>query len=122
MRKQPAHVNIDDWTTQLKKGTLEYCILLLIRENPCYGYEIMSRLSKWPLIAVKESTVYPLLRRLQKDGCLDSYWQESAEGIPPRKYYSITQEGRHYLEMMSSEWDSLTDVLAHLRKESRSPA
>ena len=108
-------MNIEDWTTQLKKGTLEYCILLLIRETPCYGYEIMNRLSEWPIVSAKESTVYPLLRRLQKEGCLEAFWQETTEGLPPRKYYEITSAGKNYLDAMSVEWASLVSTLGQIQ-------
>ena len=77
-------MNIDEWRSQIKRGTLEFCVLLLISRAPRYGYEIISRLESRPIVAAKESTVYPLLRRLQKDGCLTSFWQETAEGLPPR--------------------------------------
>jgi PadR family transcriptional regulator PadR len=110
-------VKIEDWTIQLKKGTLEYCILLLIRETPCYGYEIVSKLSEWPIVSAKESTVYPLLKRLQKEGLLGSFWQDTVEGLPPRKYYSITDEGNRSLDMMSGEWDSLTRTLTDIRNK-----
>ena len=112
-------MNIDDWTTQLKKGTLEYCILLLLRETPCYGYEIMNMLNEWPIVTAKESTVYPLLKRLQKLGCLEAFWQATSEGLPPRKYYTITQAGLGYLDAMSVEWDSLVGTLSQLRAVQR---
>lgn len=109
-------MNIQDWTKQLKKGSLEYCVLLLIENGPCYGYEIMSELSTWPITTVKESTVYPLLRRLQNDGCLEAMWEQSSEGLPPRKYYSITAEGKTYLEEMSREWNNLSAAITQLKK------
>lgn len=109
-------MNINDWAKQLKKGSLEYCILLLIRNKPCYGYEIMSELSTWPITTVKESTVYPLLRRLQSDGCLEATWEQSVEGLPPRKYYSITHAGLDYLEEMSREWNNLSAAITQLKK------
>lgn len=109
-------MNIDDWAKQLKKGSMEYCILLLIKHRPCYGYEIMNELSTWPITTIKESTVYPLLRRLQKDGCLEAVWEQSSEGLPPRKYYSITDAGRGYLEEMSQQWNNLSNAVAQLEK------
>ena len=109
-------MNINDWAKQLKKGSLEYCILLLIRNRSCYGYEIMHELSIWPITTVKESTIYPLLRRLQVDGCLEATWQPSTEGLPPRKYYSITAAGKKYLEEMSREWNELATAISHIKK------
>ena len=109
-------MNIDEWRSQIKRGTLEFCILLLISHAPRYGYEIISRLESRPIVATKESTVYPLLRRLQKDGCLTSFWQETAEGLPPRKYYTITDAGREYLEAMRSEWRELCETIEGLER------
>lgn len=100
-------MNIEEWKSQIKRGTLEYCILAMINRKERYGYEIISELEKWPILSAKESTIYPLLRRLLKDECLSSFWQDSAEGLPPRKYYAITDKGREYLEAMSKEWDNL---------------
>lgn len=100
-------MNIEEWKSQIKRGTLEYCILAMINRKERYGYEIISELEKWPILTAKESTIYPLLRRLLKDECLSSFWQDSAEGLPPRKYYAITDKGREYLEAMSKEWDNL---------------
>lgn len=110
-------MNIEDWTTQLKKGALEYCILLSIRERPCYGYEIMNQLSTWPIVSPKESTIYPLLRRLLKEGCVEATWKDSNEGLPPRKYYEITPSGLEYLQKMSGEWDKLATAITHLRND-----
>ena len=72
-------MNLDKWKSQIVRGTLEYCILLMLNKKVYYGYEILQELSKYPMIASTESTVYPLLRRLQKENYLQSTWQESAE-------------------------------------------
>ena len=96
-------MNLDKWKSQILRGTLEFCILLMLDRKTCYGYEILQELSHYPIIASTESTVYPLLRRLQKENYLQSTWQDSAEGLPPRKYYSLTPEGKEYLQTMSEE-------------------
>ena len=59
-------ISIEEWKSQIRRGTLEFCILLLISHRPCYGYDLISRLEKWPILTAKESTIYPLLRRLLK--------------------------------------------------------
>ncbi|HIU76222.1 MAG TPA: PadR family transcriptional regulator [Candidatus Pelethocola excrementipullorum] len=110
-------MNIDDWKSQIKRGTLEYCILLLIKHRSYYGYEIIEELSKYPIITAKESTIYPLLRRLLKEEYLTSFWQESTEGLPPRKYYTITEKGSVYLECMSNEWENLVNAITILKGE-----
>ena len=110
-------MNLDKWKSQIVRGTLEYCILLMLNKKVYYGYEILQELSQYPIIASTESTVYPLLRRLQKEKYLQSTWKESAEGLPPRKYYSLTQEGREYLEAMNQEWEKLLKVMSDLKGE-----
>lgn len=108
-------MNVDDWKSQMKRGTLEYCILLLINRRAYYGYEIINELDKWPIVSAKESTIYPLLRRLLKDECLSSFWQDTSEGLPPRKYYSITDKGKEYLEAMTVEWNNLLEAITELK-------
>lgn len=109
-------MDIDEWKSQIKRGTLEFCILQMIDSQSLYGYEIISRLEAWPILAAKESTIYPLLRRLLKEGFLSSYWQETTEGLPPRKYYTITESGRAYLQAMSREWDNLLAAVAAVKE------
>ena len=79
-------MNIEDLKSQIRRGTLEYCILLMLHNKTYYGYEILQKLEKHPIITVKESTIYPLLSRLLKDKCLEATGQDSAEGLPPRKW------------------------------------
>jgi PadR family transcriptional regulator, regulatory protein PadR len=110
-------MNIDDWKSQIKRGTLEFCILLMIKKQPSYGYEIISTLENYPIIAAKENTIYPLLRRLLKEEFISSSWQESAEGLPPRKYYSITDKGLEYLSIMYEEWNNLLNTIDELKGE-----
>lgn len=110
-------MNIDEWKSQIKRGTLEYSILLLIQAHSSYGYEIIGRLNEWDILSAKESTVYPLLRRLLKEEYLTSSWQEAAEGLPPRKYYTITDAGRKYLDAMSVEWNNLISAIKKIKGE-----
>ncbi len=86
---------------QFKKGILELCVLSLLIEKDRYGYELFNILSE--NIAVSEGTIYPLLRRLNKDGYFSTYLKESSEG-PPRKYYKITEEGKAAHEVLIKEW------------------
>jgi len=86
-----SEIYADQVTTQLKKGLLSYCVLLVCEDN-VYTSEIITRL-KGAELDVVEGTIYPLLARMQKDGLLTHSWQESPQG-PPRKYYQITDFGR----------------------------
>ena len=108
---------MEEWKSQIKRGTLEFCVLLMIARRERYGYEIISELEKYPSLTARESTVYPLLRRLLKEGYLSSSWRDSAQGLPPRKYYAMTDRGQAYLEAMSGEWDSLLEAIEEIRGE-----
>ena len=110
-------MNIDDWKSQIKRGTLEFCILLMIKQQTSYGYEIISTLEEYPILAAKESTIYPLLRRLLKEEYISSLWKESSEGLPPRKYYSITDKGLAYISAMSEEWNNLLNAISKIKGE-----
>jgi PadR family transcriptional regulator, regulatory protein PadR len=97
--------------TQFKKGVLEICVLALIYKKDMYGYEIVQNISK--VIEVNEGTIYPLLRRLTKDGYFETYILESSEG-PARKYYKITELGRENLINLTKEWKKFTSAVDYL--------
>lgn len=87
--------------TQLKKGILEMCVLFLIQEQDMYGFEVIETISKD--IDVNENTIYPILRRLTKQGMFNTYEKQSPFGAP-RKYYKITKSGGKYLHVSLDEW------------------
>ncbi|WP_195939605.1 PadR family transcriptional regulator [Romboutsia sp. 1001713B170131_170501_G6] len=87
--------------TQFRKGVLEICVLALISKKDMYGYEIVQNISK--VIEVNEGTIYPILRRLTKEGYFDTYILESSEG-PARKYYKLTDLGKENLNKLIIEW------------------
>lgn len=104
-------------TTQLRKGVLNICVLTLISEKDMYGYEVVENISK--IMEVKESTIYPILRRLTTEGNFDTYMKKSMEG-PDRKYYRITELGKINLQGMINEWDEFVlDVNSILKKYRR---
>ena len=78
-------MNIEKWKSQILRGTLEYCVLLLLRQTPRYGYEILQELNAYPFISSTESTIYPLLRRLEKKGYIHQFWGISPRDVPPGK-------------------------------------
>lgn len=91
--------------TQFKKGVLELCVLVLLDEKDRYGYEMVDEISK--NISISEGTIYPLLKRLKKEGFLTSYLKES-QGGPPRKYYQITDLGKEKKDELVAEWNSFS--------------
>ena len=105
---------IDNLKSQMRKGMLEYCILLVLKKRTMYTTEIIETLRNSKLIVV-EGTVYPILSRMKSNGLLGYYWQESTSG-PPRKYFQITPTGELLLEDLASEWQNLTDTINHLQK------
>lgn len=102
---------------QFKKGVLELCVLVLLDKKDCYGYELVEKISKY--INISEGTIYPLLRRLQKEGYFTSYLKESSGG-PPRKYYKITEAGKKVKNELIYEWRNFingVDELINRRDE-----
>lgn len=91
--------------TQMRKGILEYCVLLIISRGEIYASDIIAELKKAKLLVV-EGTLYPLLTRLKNNGMLSYNWVESTSG-PPRKYYVLTEDGRQILKQLDNTWEEL---------------
>lgn len=108
-------MNIDNLKSQMRKGMLEFCVLLLLRHGDAYASEIIAKMKEAHLI-VMEGTLYPLLTRLKNDGLLSYRWEESPSG-PPRKYYSITSLGTQFLDQLQASWDEITHTIDHLRSQ-----
>lgn len=106
-------MNADNVKSQMRKGMLEYCILLLLYREQSYASDIIGRLKEARLIVV-EGTLYPLLTRLKNDDLLSYEWIESAQG-PPRKYYKLTTQGEIFLCELEKAWKELSDTVSHLQ-------
>ncbi len=102
--------------TQMRKGMLVYCVLLLCRQGKIYSSEIIQRLREAELVVV-EGTLYPLLNRLGREGLLAYEWQESEQG-PPRKYYWLTDEGKELLRALHTTYHQLHVSIKALEKGS----
>ncbi len=100
----------EDWLAQVRRGLLELCVLNLIGKAPTYGYEIVTHLAQTAQLAAGEGTVYPMLRRLRRDGLLNTRWVESDAG-PPRQYYELTAPGKRHLEALSGDWATIVDAV-----------
>ena len=114
----PAMEIADNWTTQLRKGVLELCILNIIGRGRVYGYDIVRQLRDIDALVVSEGTIYPILSRLKRDGLVRTSLEESPEG-PARKYYELTRRGEQLLSEMNGYWDVLNRGMSDLRKASR---
>jgi len=92
--------------TQMRKGILEYCVLLIISRGEIYASDIIAELKQARLLVV-EGTLYPLLTRLKNNGLLSYNWVESTSG-PPRKYYVITELGTIMVQQLDTTWQELS--------------
>ncbi len=107
-------MNVENSKAQMRKGILEYCILLMLSRKDAYASDIINLLKKAKLIVV-EGTLYPLLTRQKNAGLLTYRWEESTQG-PPRKYYTITEIGKSYLKELDKSWIDLVDSIESIRK------
>ncbi|MCB2221699.1 MAG: PadR family transcriptional regulator [Bacteroidetes bacterium] len=105
-------MNAEKTKAQMRKGVLEYCILAIISQKEVYASDIIEQLKEAELIVV-EGTLYPLLTRLKNDQLLNYRWEESKSG-PPRKYYSITDQGRDFLKELNNTWKEMVDSVNQL--------
>jgi PadR family transcriptional regulator PadR len=97
-----------NWTTQMRKGLLELCVLATLKGTRMYGYDIVKRLSAVDGLVMGEGTIYPILSRFKKEGLVDTTLAESPEG-PARKYYQLTARGRLLLTRMLNAWAEVRD-------------
>ena len=102
----------DALLAQMRRGTLQYCVLSLLADEERYGFDLVRGLSEVDGMVTSEGTIYPLLSRLRRDGLVESTWQESPSG-PPRRYYRLTDSGRAALEEFRLEWRRFRDAVDH---------
>lgn len=98
-------MKIENTQVQMRKGILEFCILQIISRGEVYASDMLEELTSAKIMVV-EGTLYPLLTRLRKAGLVDYKWVESSAG-PPRKYYTLTQEGVAFLSKLGETWKEL---------------
>jgi PadR family transcriptional regulator PadR len=109
----------DSLQVQLRKGVLDMCVLAMLARDDGYAYDIASRLAD--LIGMGEGTIYPLMRRMQSDGLVKTYLEESSSG-PPRKYYQLTKAGHAALAAQKAEWSSFVAAVAKVLSDTRQVA
>jgi PadR family transcriptional regulator PadR len=96
--------------SQLRRGTVEYCVLALLRGGERYGFELARTLSEADGLVTSEGTIYPLLTRLRKEQLVSTFWRESEAG-PPRRYYRLTDAGELALSDFTTEWSRFRDAV-----------
>ena len=105
-------MKVNNVKSQMRKGILEYCIMLLLHKEPSFASDIIQKLKEAQLIVV-EGTLYPLLTRLKNDDLLSYEWVESTQG-PPRKYYKLTEQGEAFLGELEISWKELNETVNHI--------
>lgn len=112
-----------DWTAELKRGSIQLCLLALLAKEEKYGFQILHELRETSngFFDLKEGTLYPALRRLEERGFVESHWIEpaSGEGGMPRKYYRLTDRGRAGLREALAVWDEMTKGAERVLKGAR---
>jgi PadR family transcriptional regulator, regulatory protein PadR len=104
--------NLETHLRELRRGSVVLACLLVL-QTPGYGYGLLERLQAAD-VDVDANTLYPLLRRLEKQGLLTSEWD--TEGPRPRKYYATSREGRDLATRLISSWFEITETLKNLEK------
>ncbi|MDE7366231.1 MAG: PadR family transcriptional regulator [Lachnospiraceae bacterium] len=98
---------------QLKRGMLDVCVLSALLREDSYGYKIIKDLQ--PCVEISESTLYPILRRLEGTGALSVYSAEHNGRL--RKYYAITQSGRERIQEFLEEWKAMLNIYEYIKGE-----
>jgi PadR family transcriptional regulator PadR len=100
----------DALLTQMRRGTLQYCVLALLADEERYAFDLIRVLAAVDGMVTSEGTLYPLLSRLRRDGLVESAWRESPSG-PPRRYYRLTKKGSRALRTFVNEWNTFRDAV-----------
>jgi PadR family transcriptional regulator PadR len=100
-------MNIENTQSQMRKGVLEFCILSIIQRGEAYPSDIIEEMKKSNL-QLLEGTLYPLLTRLKNADLLNYRWVESSGG-PPRKYFSLTEKGSAFYQLLETTWREMAD-------------
>src|SRR5919106_6402359 len=108
----------DRLLSQMRRGTLEYCVLAILAGGERSGFELVRELGEVDGMVTSEGTIYPLLSRLRRDALIEPTWRESPAG-PPRRYYRLTEGGREALDGFRSEWRRFRDAVDHFVGEER---
>jgi PadR family transcriptional regulator PadR len=106
----------DALLAQMRRGTLQYCVLALLTAEERYGFDLVKALAEVDGMVTSEGTIYPLLSRLRRDGLVESTWRESPTG-PPRRYYRLTETGRAALDGFAAEWSRFRNAVDHFVEE-----
>lgn len=110
------HEGLERWGVQLRKGVLEFVVLLSLRGREQYGFELIGGIRERASLDLPEGTIYPLLLRLSKDGLVASRLADGGGGAA-RKYYRLTPRGAAMLGAMTRSWDGLSASVGRMMEE-----
>lgn len=113
-------MNLENTQVQMRKGILEYCILHIISRGEVYASDMIDELTQARMIVV-EGTLYPLLTRLKNAGLVEYKWVESKSG-PPRKYYTLTEQGQQFLQGLADTWSEMVSSTEMITNRSKATA
>ncbi len=113
-------MNLENTQVQMRKGILEYCILHIISRGEVYASDMIDELTQARMIVV-EGTLYPLLTRLKNAGLVEYKWVESKSG-PPRKYYTLTEQGQQFLQGLADTWNEMVHSTEMITNRSKATA
>jgi PadR family transcriptional regulator PadR len=113
--KRLYNAPVDTADTQMRKGLLQYCVMALLVPRARYGYELVQELAQVDGMLTTEGTLYPLLGRLRRDRLVAAEWRESGAGHP-RKYYSLTADGKRALADFRQQWATLRSAVDTILK------
>ncbi len=102
----------DALLAQMRKGTLQYCVLALLADEERYGFDLVRSLAETDGMVTSEGTIYPLLSRLRRDGLVETTWRESTSG-PRGATTELTKAGRAALDAFKDEWGRFRDAVDH---------
>lgn len=108
-------MDADKWELQLRKGIIELVIMLLVSKKPLYGYQITQTLNNIPQLQISDGSIYPILKRLEKNKWLYSFWEETERGGPRRKYYELTNIGEEVLSERFNIFNQSVEVVNSLK-------
>jgi PadR family transcriptional regulator PadR len=105
--------DVDKWLKELKRGATKFSILAILRDSDMYGYELRHEFEMRTngVMELTEGNAYPTLHSMENDGLVTSYWKDSELGLPPRKYYHLTEKGITLLNEMIVEWSKYTEAM-----------
>ncbi len=104
------------WLAQLRRGSVEHCVLALLSQGERYGFDLARTLADTGGLIASEGTIYPLLARLRRNGLVETTWRESTEG-PPRRYYRLTDSGALALSSFVLHWKLFRDAVDRILEE-----